>query len=222
MHFWWNLVYKSFTPKTSKIIGKFGWKLPQKNQPTWPTIDRLTPGVGSSYPSFAIWSIKSNTISHFLQGREPHGTSWECRGVLFPGRKPGPRSNPRQRKSFRLGFFGWENTVGAKKKFWVARKNLKEYGPMIWVDLEFAYNIFAYNQTACSKITPGHIFQPGSIPIRLIRFRRMLRISQGLGLGGIHSRKSKQRTLEKADKFAIGSSFFLGFFVVHDFISGGV
>ena len=224
-------------PKPSKVMGKFGFRLPQKTQPgTWPT--RLpTDAMGWGRVTHLLPSDPSSPTPSPISSRS--GTPWNQLsfpvGFCFPEKTHNQGPTPDNGISFRLGFFGWENTVGAKKKFWGATKNLKEYGQMIWVNLEFAYNLFACNQTALLKITPGHIFQPGSIPIRLIRFRRMLRISQDLGLGefciilkddsslgGIHSRKSYHWTL-KLIGCKIGSSFFLGFFVVHDiYFRGGL
>lgn len=210
-------------------------KLPQKNQPTWfsdPTTDWLH-GVGSSYPSFAIWSIKSNTISHFLKVGNPEKKSWECGGVLFPGKNPvqGPPP-PQQRKKLPVGIF-WVEKIQL-----VPRRDFggNEKSERIWShDLSqsrVCIQSFCLQSDCLLTITPN-IFQPGSIPIWLIRFRRMLRISQDWGLGEfciiLKDEVSWWDTLFRKSKiglsswcFAIGSSLLKGFFVVHDFISGGV
>ena len=156
------------------------------------------------------------------------------RGVLFPGKNPQPRSNPRQRNKLPVGIF-W-----LRKYSWCQEEILggNEKSERIWSnDLSqsrVCIQSFCLQSDCPAQNHTPNIFQPGSIPIRLIRFRRMLRISQDLGLGefciilkddsslgGIHSRKSYHWTL-KLIGCKIGSSFFLGFFVVHDiYFRGG-
>ena len=120
---------------------------------------------------------------------------------FWTGKNPQP-TNPRQRKSFRLGIFLVE------KIQLVPRRNFggNEKSERIWsndLSQSRAYNLFAYNQTACSKSRRGHIFRKYTNTTDTV-IRRMLRISQDLrlgefciilkddsSLGGIHSRKSK-------------------------------